>query len=70
MGSTAGVNNEAASSMMQKFWDSAMALTPQDDEEETRRLYSTLLRFCVCVCVYIYMISLGLVSHILLVASQ
>lgn len=32
----AGVNNEAASSMMQKFWDSAMALTPVDDEDETR----------------------------------
>ncbi|KAA8542102.1 hypothetical protein F0562_023254 [Nyssa sinensis] len=36
VGSTAGVTNEAASSMMQKFWDSAMALTPLDDEEETR----------------------------------
>ncbi|KAK4493352.1 hypothetical protein RD792_017755 [Penstemon davidsonii] len=35
VGSTAGVNSEAANNMMQKFWDSAMALTP-DDEDETR----------------------------------
>ncbi|PHU05211.1 CBS domain-containing protein CBSCBSPB1 [Capsicum chinense] len=33
VGNTGGVNNEAANSMMQKFWDSAMALTPEDDEE-------------------------------------
>ncbi|CAH9135871.1 unnamed protein product [Cuscuta epithymum] len=33
VGSTAGVNEEAANTMMQKFWDSAMALTPNDDEE-------------------------------------
>ncbi|XP_059645506.1 CBS domain-containing protein CBSCBSPB5-like isoform X2 [Cornus florida] len=36
VGSTAGVSNEAASTMMQKFWDSAMALSPVDDDEETR----------------------------------
>ncbi|XP_061340199.1 CBS domain-containing protein CBSCBSPB1 isoform X2 [Gastrolobium bilobum] len=29
-------NNEAATSMMQRFWDSAMALTPNDDDDETR----------------------------------
>ncbi|PON95763.1 CBS- PB1 domain contining protein [Trema orientale] len=34
VGSSAGVNNEAASTMMQKFWDSAMA--SHDDDEETR----------------------------------
>ncbi|MCE3051756.1 CBS domain-containing protein cbscbspb4 [Datura stramonium] len=33
VGNTAGVNNEAANTMMQRFWDSAMALTPDDDEE-------------------------------------
>lgn len=38
MGTAAGVGNEAASNMMQKFWDSAMDLTPLDDEDETRRL--------------------------------
>jgi len=37
VGNAAGVNNEAANSMMQRFWDSAMALTP-DDDDETRRL--------------------------------
>lgn len=26
--------------MMQKFWDSAMALGPTDDDEDTRRLYA------------------------------
>ncbi|KAK6920533.1 PB1 domain [Dillenia turbinata] len=36
VGNTAGVTNEAASSMMQKFWDSAMALGPADDDEDTR----------------------------------
>ncbi|CAK9183186.1 unnamed protein product [Ilex paraguariensis] len=34
VGSTAGVNNETTNTMMQKFWDSAMTLTP-DDEENT-----------------------------------
>ncbi|KVH98111.1 Cystathionine beta-synthase, core [Cynara cardunculus var. scolymus] len=33
-----GIDNEAASSMMQKFWDSAMAITPADDEDDLRRL--------------------------------
>ncbi|CAN4085351.1 unnamed protein product [Withania somnifera] len=33
VGNTAGMNNEAANTMMQRFWDSAMALTPDDDEE-------------------------------------
>lgn len=32
VGSTAGINNEAASTMMQKFWDSAMASNEDDDE--------------------------------------
>ncbi|XP_073295612.1 CBS domain-containing protein CBSCBSPB1-like isoform X2 [Primulina huaijiensis] len=35
VGNTAGVNSEAANNLMQRFWDSAMALTP-DDEDETR----------------------------------
>ncbi|KAH6797175.1 CBS/octicosapeptide/phox/Bemp1 domain protein [Perilla frutescens var. hirtella] len=35
VGSTAGVNGEAASHMLQRFWDSALELTP-DDEDETR----------------------------------
>ncbi|XP_031403456.1 CBS domain-containing protein CBSCBSPB5 isoform X2 [Punica granatum] len=30
------VSGESAGTTMQKFWDSAMALTPYDDEEETR----------------------------------
>ncbi|KAJ9676607.1 hypothetical protein PVL29_021895 [Vitis rotundifolia] len=33
VGGNAGVNNEAASGLMQKFWDSAMALGTDDDEE-------------------------------------
>ncbi|KAL2454983.1 CBS domain-containing protein CBSCBSPB5 [Abeliophyllum distichum] len=35
VGSTAGMNSEAANSVMQNFWDSAMDST-LDDEEETR----------------------------------
>ncbi|KAK4410760.1 CBS domain-containing protein CBSCBSPB1 [Sesamum angolense] len=35
VGSTAGVSSEAANMMMQNFWDSAMALTT-DNEDETR----------------------------------
>ncbi|XP_010555551.1 PREDICTED: CBS domain-containing protein CBSCBSPB5-like [Tarenaya hassleriana] len=35
-GSMAGISNETANSMMQKFWDSAMALPPNDDEDESR----------------------------------
>lgn len=33
VGSTAGVNSEAANTMLQRFWDSAMELTPDDDDE-------------------------------------
>ncbi|KAK7282056.1 hypothetical protein RIF29_10561 [Crotalaria pallida] len=29
-------NNEASTSMMQRFWDSALATTPNDDDDETR----------------------------------
>ncbi|OMP04077.1 Phox/Bem1p [Corchorus capsularis] len=36
VGSTSGINGEAASTMMQKFWDSAMALPPNEDDDETR----------------------------------
>ncbi|KAI4343598.1 hypothetical protein L6164_010932 [Bauhinia variegata] len=36
VGNATTFNHEAASSMMQKFWDSAMALTPIDDDDETR----------------------------------
>ncbi|GJT36460.1 MAK10-like protein [Tanacetum coccineum] len=34
VGSTARTDNNAASSMMQKFWDSAMAAPPADDDSE------------------------------------
>ncbi|XP_058226408.1 CBS domain-containing protein CBSCBSPB5-like isoform X2 [Rhododendron vialii] len=34
VGSTSGVSNEAASNMMQKFWDSAMESSQADDEED------------------------------------
>ncbi|XP_073117202.1 CBS domain-containing protein CBSCBSPB5-like isoform X6 [Elaeis guineensis] len=34
--STGGVGNEATISMMQKFWDSAMALGPSDDDDDAR----------------------------------
>ncbi|XP_043707254.1 CBS domain-containing protein CBSCBSPB1-like isoform X3 [Telopea speciosissima] len=36
VGGTAAAGNETTNTMMQKFWDSAMALGPLDDEEETR----------------------------------
>ncbi|KAJ4974312.1 hypothetical protein NE237_007486 [Protea cynaroides] len=36
VGGTGAVGNESANTMMQRFWDSAMALGPLDDEEETR----------------------------------
>ncbi|KAF8005845.1 hypothetical protein BT93_K0200 [Corymbia citriodora subsp. variegata] len=36
VGSSAGINNEAASTMMQKFWDTAMAASPTDDDEDIR----------------------------------
>ncbi|KAK2439004.1 CBS / octicosapeptide/Phox/Bemp1 (PB1) domains-containing protein [Trifolium repens] len=35
-GNTANINNEAANSMIQKFWDSAMAFTPNDEEEDSQ----------------------------------
>ncbi|KAL0355101.1 UNVERIFIED_CONTAM: CBS domain-containing protein CBSCBSPB1 [Sesamum radiatum] len=40
VGSTAGVNGEAANTMMQKFWDSAMELAP--DDEDSRRFENSL----------------------------
>ncbi|KAL7616342.1 hypothetical protein Lser_V15G01143 [Lactuca serriola] len=36
VGNTAGIDNETASSMMQKFWDSAMAICPGDDDDDLR----------------------------------
>ncbi|KAK8695075.1 hypothetical protein V6N13_072617 [Hibiscus sabdariffa] len=36
VGSTSGVNNEATTTMMQKFWDSAMALPPNEEDDESR----------------------------------
>ncbi|KAG5571553.1 hypothetical protein H5410_061319 [Solanum commersonii] len=42
VGNTSGVNNEVANTRMQKFWDSAMELSP-DDEEETRSISSLKL---------------------------
>ncbi|XP_030939244.1 CBS domain-containing protein CBSCBSPB5-like isoform X1 [Quercus lobata] len=38
VGGTAGISTEATNSMMQKFWDSAMALTSNEDEEDARSL--------------------------------
>ncbi|KAL0415664.1 UNVERIFIED_CONTAM: CBS domain-containing protein CBSCBSPB1 [Sesamum latifolium] len=35
VGSTAGVNGEAANTMMQKFWDSAMELAPDDEDSRS-----------------------------------
>ncbi|XP_042504194.1 CBS domain-containing protein CBSCBSPB5 isoform X2 [Macadamia integrifolia] len=36
VGGNGAAGNETTNTMMQKFWDSAMALGPLDDEEETR----------------------------------
>ncbi|CAM8878343.1 unnamed protein product [Rhodiola kirilowii] len=36
VGSAGGLNHDAAGTMMQNFWDSAVALGAVDDEEETR----------------------------------
>ncbi|KAF2575475.1 hypothetical protein F2Q70_00000542, partial [Brassica cretica] len=35
-GTTAGIDNEATNTMMQTFWDSAMALSPNEEDEDTR----------------------------------
>ncbi|CAN6678759.1 unnamed protein product [Malus baccata var. baccata] len=40
VGNTAAASNEAATNMMQKFWDSAMALSPNDDDDESQRMDS------------------------------
>ncbi|XP_055828412.1 CBS domain-containing protein CBSCBSPB5-like isoform X1 [Solanum dulcamara] len=42
VGNTSGVNNEVANTRMQKFWDSAMELSP-DDDEDTRSIASLKL---------------------------
>ncbi|KAI4319020.1 hypothetical protein MLD38_032670 [Melastoma candidum] len=36
VGSSAGVTNETTSGMIQKFWDSAMASCPTDDDDDNR----------------------------------
>ncbi|KAK8617053.1 hypothetical protein V6N13_117022 [Hibiscus sabdariffa] len=41
VGKNFAINNEAATTMVQKFWNSAMALSPIEDEDETRS-YSSL----------------------------
>ncbi|XP_071707935.1 CBS domain-containing protein CBSCBSPB5-like [Rutidosis leptorrhynchoides] len=40
VGNTTGINNEVASSMMWKFWDSAMAITPVEEDDEIRSVSS------------------------------
>ncbi|KAF2598640.1 hypothetical protein F2Q68_00012529 [Brassica cretica] len=35
-GTTAGIGNEETNTMMQKFWDSAMELSPNEEDEDTR----------------------------------
>ncbi|MFS7925687.1 hypothetical protein Hanom_Chr04g00288001 [Helianthus anomalus] len=36
VGSTRGINNDVATSMMQMFWDFAIAAPPADDDSEAR----------------------------------
>ncbi|KAL2342786.1 hypothetical protein Fmac_004071 [Flemingia macrophylla] len=36
VGNTANFNNETANSMIQKFWDSAMALTPNEEDDDSQ----------------------------------
>lgn len=36
VGNTGGINTEATTNMMQKFWDSAIDLRPADDDDDTR----------------------------------
>ncbi|KAK7399240.1 hypothetical protein VNO78_10419 [Psophocarpus tetragonolobus] len=36
VGNTANFNNEAANSMIQKFWDSAMALSPNEEDDDSQ----------------------------------
>lgn len=36
VGNTGGINSEATTNMMHKFWDSAMQLGPADDDEDSR----------------------------------
>ncbi|XP_068665119.1 CBS domain-containing protein CBSCBSPB1-like isoform X1 [Aristolochia californica] len=36
VGNSGGIGNEATSAMMQKFWDSALALGPLDEEEDSQ----------------------------------
>ncbi|KAK7318283.1 hypothetical protein RJT34_02982 [Clitoria ternatea] len=36
VGNNVNFNNEAANSMIQKFWDSAMALSPNDDDDDSQ----------------------------------
>ncbi|GLU12692.1 hypothetical protein SLE2022_293540 [Rubroshorea leprosula] len=42
VGSIAGISNEAANTMMQKFWDSAMALPPNDDDDDETQSENSL----------------------------
>ncbi|RDY12942.1 CBS domain-containing protein CBSCBSPB5, partial [Mucuna pruriens] len=36
IGNTGSLNNEAANSMIQKFWDSAMALAPNEEDDDSQ----------------------------------
>lgn len=39
----AGVVNDVANTMMQKFWDSALALEPSYEEFDTQRCYACFI---------------------------
>lgn len=65
IGNSGTFNTEAASTLMQKFWDSAMALSPNGDDEDTRRLY---MRWWCYIPIFNACISYHL--HILLIMCQ
>ncbi|OVA11466.1 Phox/Bem1p [Macleaya cordata] len=44
---SSGAVNDMANTMMQKFWDSALALEPPDDEYDTQRYNFSITSICV-----------------------
>lgn len=57
VGKSGGIGSESTSSLMQKFWDSAMAL-PLDDDDDSRRLHDTF-----CIWTFMDVFKILLFSH-------
>jgi hypothetical protein len=50
VGGSAGAGGDMATTMLQKFWDSAMALEPPEEDDDSHRLVTSTHVFLAMSC--------------------